>query len=121
MIQVLQILRLSLDGCFTRCLCHCFLLVRASTDCLNVLGKPKRPPPQKKRKNYVSVVACHLSCVNCNTCHMSLTSTATALEPPPANSHIMHIRIVCNNPKINFFSVFCLGHFRPFLSKTCKI
>ena len=48
----------------------------------------------------VSGVRCHMSgvmccmsgvmcCVSTVTCHLSLTPTATATDPPPANSHIM--------------------------------
>ena len=34
------------------------------------------------------------------TCHLSLTPTATATNPPPANSPIiMHSRLVCKDPK----------------------
>ena len=50
----------------------------------------------------VSGVRCHMSrvtcCVSPVTCHLSLTLTATATEPPPANCPIMHIRLVCQNP-----------------------
>ena len=42
----------------------------------------------------MSGVACHMSPVNY---HLSLTPTATATDPPPDNSHIMHSRLV---PKV---------------------
>ena len=74
---------------------------------------------QRRRKNIyiwchlsgvafqVSRVTCHVSCVASHmshgTCHMSLTPTATAMDPPPANSPTMHSRMVCEDPKINFF------------------
>ena len=45
----------------------------------------------------VSNVMCYVSDVNC---HMSLTPTATATNPPPANSPIMHSRLVRKDPKI---------------------
>ena len=41
----------------------------------------------------VSGVMCHLSRV------ASLTPTATANKPPTANSHIIHSRLVCKDPK----------------------
>ena len=45
-----------------------------------------------------------MSCVTCRvsqvTCHLSLTPTATATDPPPANSPIMHNRLVCKEPKL---------------------
>ena len=41
-------------------------------------------------------VACHLLSV---TCHMSLTLTAKATYPPPANSPIMHCRLFHKDPK----------------------
>ena len=49
-------------------------------------------------------VTCHLSCVLYHvsrfTCHMSLMPTATFMDPPPANSHTMHCRMVCKG-KLN--------------------
>ena len=39
---------------------------------------------------------CHMLSV---TCHMSLTPTATAMDPSPANSPTMHSRIVRKDPK----------------------
>ena len=41
-------------------------------------------------------VMCQVLCV---TCHLSLRPTATATDPPPANSHIMHSRLVPKDPK----------------------
>ena len=50
---------------------------------------------------------CEMSCVKCRvshvTCHMLLTPTARATDPPHANSPTMHSRMVCEYPKINFF------------------
>ena len=51
------------------------------------------------KKNYqVLYVRCHVSCVTCRvspvTFHMSLTPTATATDPPPANSPKMHSRML---------------------------
>ena len=46
---------------------------------------------------------CHVSRVMCCvlhiTCHLSLTSTATATDPPPANLPIMHSRLVRKDPR----------------------
>ena len=39
---------------------------------------------------------CHISRV---ACHMSLTSTATATDPPPSNSPTMHSMLVHKDPK----------------------
>ena len=51
----------------------------------------------------VSGVMCPVSHVTCCmlrvTCHLSLTPTATAIDPPPANSTIMHSRLVRKDPK----------------------
>ena len=60
---------------------------------------------------------CHMSCVTCHlspvicwvsyvTCHMSLRSTAIATDPPclgRSNSLTMHSRVVCKDPKTQFF------------------
>ena len=59
---------------------------------------------QKRKKNiYMSPVTCHMSCVTCFlspvTCHMSLTQTATATDPPPANSPLFHSKLVCKTKK----------------------
>ena len=47
----------------------------------------------------MSHVTFHMSHVTCRmlrvTCHLSLTPTATATDPSPANSPIMHSRLVC--------------------------
>ena len=59
-------------------------------------------------------VTCHRSPV---TCHLSLTPTATATDPPPTNSPIMHLKMQSKNIKKNcyvprpakrsvFFSIF---------------
>ena len=42
-------------------------------------------------------VMCHLLPV---TCHVKLTQTATATDPPPANSPTMHGRVIHKHPKI---------------------
>ena len=67
---------------------------------------------------YVSCVMCHFSCVMCHvscvmchvsyvacrvssvTCHLSLTQTATATDPPPANSPFVQSRLVHKDPQI---------------------
>ena len=59
-------------------------------------------------------VTCRMSPV---TCQMSLTPTATARDPPPANSPTMHNRMVCEDQQINFFM---RGNLRPFLSQNGK-
>ena len=47
-------------------------------------------------------VTCHVLFVRCQvlhvTCHQ-LTPTAKAIDPPPANSPIMHSRLLCKDPK----------------------
>ena len=43
----------------------------------------------------MSGVAC---CVLRVTCHLSITPTATATDPPHANSPIMHSRLVAKTP-----------------------
>ena len=42
----------------------------------------------------VAGVTCHMSCV---TCPLSLKPTATSTDPSPANSPIMHSRLVCKD------------------------
>ena len=46
---------------------------------------------------------CHVSGVTyhglCVTCHLSLTPTAKATDPPPANSPIMHSGLICKDQK----------------------
>ena len=54
---------------------------------------------------------CHVSGVMCHdvsyvtwlvspvTCHLSLTLTATATDPPPANSPSMYSKLVRKDPK----------------------
>ena len=44
-------------------------------------------------------VPCVTSCVSLATCHLSLTLTATAPDPPPAKSPIMHSRLVHKDPR----------------------
>ena len=50
-----------------------------------------------------SGVTCYISCVMCNmshvTCNLSHVKNATATKHPPANSPIMHSRLVCKDPK----------------------
>ena len=43
---------------------------------------------------------CHMSDV---TCHLLLTPTATATDPPPANSPTMHSRLVHQDKKVCFW------------------
>ena len=52
------------------------------------------------KKSHVSHVTCHMSPV---TCHLSLTQTATATNPAPANYPPMHSRVVRKDPKTIFF------------------
>ena len=77
---------------------------------------PKRTETSKKEKEktritfqvpgvmcHMSRVLCHISHVACRvsrvTWHLSLTPTATARDPPFANSPTMHRRLVRNDPK----------------------
>ena len=52
---------------------------------------------KNRRKNlslvacFVTLVTCHQSCVSCN---LSSMPTATATDPPPANSPTMHNRLL---------------------------
>ena len=48
----------------------------------------------KIKVNYWSCVVCHMSPVSC---HLSLTPTVTATDPPPANSPTMHSSLVCKD------------------------
>ena len=59
---------------------------------------------------HVSYIMCHMSCVICHmshvachlspdTCHLILTPTATATDPPPANSATMHSTLVFEGKK----------------------
>ena len=50
---------------------------------------------------HMSHVACHLSPV---ICHLSLAPTATATDPPPANSPIIHSRLARKIQKRERFS-----------------
>ena len=60
----------------------------------------KQTKKDKKRQN--KKIICHMSGVACCvlrvTCHLSITPTATATDPPPANSPIMHSRLVAKTP-----------------------
>ena len=56
--------------------------------------------------------------VSCVTCHMSLTQTATATDPPPANSPTMHIRMVRKDPQIINFSA---GKLYTIYELNCKL
>ena len=51
----------------------------------------------------ISCVTCPMSHVACRvspvTCQLSLTPTATATDPPPGSSPIMHMWLVPNDPK----------------------
>ena len=53
---------------------------------------------QKKEKKRKLCVTCHMLHVTCHmsrvTCHLSLRPTATATDPPSANSPTMHSRLV---------------------------
>ena len=59
---------------------------------------------------HVSCIICHVSCARCHmtflmcrvspvTCQLSLTPTATATDPSPSNSRIMHSGLVRKEPK----------------------
>ena len=50
----------------------------------------------------MSCITCHVTCV---TCHLSLTPTATATNPSPANSPTMQCRIVYSNKNIYIWSI----------------
>ena len=54
---------------------------------------------------HVSHITCHISCVMCLfssvTCHLSLIPKATAADPPLANSHSIHSRLVQSRLKLN--------------------
>ena len=45
---------------------------------------------------HMSLVICHIKCF---ACHLSLMPSATATDPPPANSPTMHSRLVWKYPK----------------------
>ena len=70
----------------------------------------------------VSGVRCHVLCVTCCmspvTCHMSLTQTATATDPPPANSPSMHSRMLLLI--LTYTHKKLVGAFRQFLSQSHK-
>ena len=52
---------------------------------------------------HLSSVMCHLSPVMCRVspviCHMLITSTAIAMDHPPANSPTIHSRVVNRDKK----------------------
>ena len=58
---------------------------------------------QQNEKERKKCVVSHMSCATCHVsnvaCHLSLTPTATATDPHPANSPSMHSRLVCKDPK----------------------
>ena len=66
------------------------------TTSLNICGY------KQKFKKYIlkkkSCIRCEVSGARCQVshvkCHMSLTPTATATDPPPANSPTRHIRML---------------------------
>ena len=69
------------------------ILHTGDTESLRIVAQ-YRNGQKRKVKNVmcrVSRVMCHVSRV---TCHLSLTPTATATDPFPANSPIMHSRLV---------------------------
>ena len=51
----------------------------------------------------MSTIRCHVSHVMCHmsrvTYYLSITPTATATDPPPANSTIMHSSLFTKSPK----------------------
>ena len=47
-------------------------------------------------------------------CHMSITPTDTAMDPPPANSSTLYSRMVCKDNKKNNNNA---GDFRQLLSR----
>ena len=57
----------------------------------------------KGRRRKKSFVLCHVSRVMCHllrvTCHLSLMATSTSKNPLPANSPVMHSRLVRKDPK----------------------
>ena len=98
-----------------------------------IMDLPLRQEPTKFKAQPLTFIACvrcvrivapiektlkkrHMSCVMCHlppvTCHMPLTPTATAPDPPPSNSPTMHSRMVHKHPKKN-----CASYFRPFQSQ----
>ena len=62
------------------------------------MDKERQKRQQQNITCHVSHASCHVSCamchISCVACHLSLTATATATNPPPANSPIIHNRLV---------------------------
>ena len=54
---------------------------------------PKRTERKKKRRKNVMCLVSYVAC------HLLLMSTAKATDPPPANSPIMHSRLVRKDPE----------------------
>ena len=95
------------------------ILQAGDTKSLEVCGKQhqyqngQEQTEGKRKENvmcHMSHVRCHVSCVMCHmsgvtfhlspiTCHLSQTVTATATDPPPAYTPIMHSRLVCKDPQ----------------------
>ena len=55
--------------------------------------------PDEKIRFFLFTFSCFTYCVSPVTCQVSLTSTATATDLPPANSPTMHCRVFCKDPK----------------------
>ena len=71
---------------------------------------PKQTTTKKTIKNNVLCVMCHMPHVRFQVshitylvshvaCHLSLSPTATARDPPSANSPLKHSRLVCKDQK----------------------
>ena len=73
---------------------------RYNIDTLNVVTCADNSKDNIWLNKQVSGFICRLSSV---TCHMSVTPTATATDPPPANSPTMHRRIDDKDLQIFFF------------------
>ena len=105
----LQLQYMVLLNCFTFCFTLTLNLSRYAD---SISDKKKYILIIFKKKNYMSHVTCQLSPA---TGHMSLTPTATATDPPPANSPTMHSSMVSTNQIINRTATLA-----PFLAKNCK-
>ena len=77
------------------------LLLEGLTDTKTFINRQKGGGRGIKKKRHVSHVMCRLSCV---MCHLSLTPTANATQPPPVNSPIIQSRLVCKDPKHEKYS-----------------